>query len=89
MTPQSPFMVVAPIAAGKEAGLRATLQTMNLRPGVVNPHNPLVPFARLERLHFARFVILDHSTAEDILAYGFAPNDWPNAALGAYTAGVL
>ena len=79
MTPQSPFMVVAPIAAGKEAGLRATLETMNLRPGVVNPQNILVPFASLGRLHFARFVILDHSTAEDMLAYGFAPNDWPKS----------
>jgi hypothetical protein len=39
----------------------------------------LVPFASLERLHFARFVILDLRTAEDILTYGFAPNDWPKS----------
>jgi hypothetical protein len=79
MTPQSHFMVVAPIAAGKEADLRATLDAMNVRPGAINPNNPLLPFASLERLHFARFVILDHRTAEDVLAYGFAPYDWPKS----------
>jgi hypothetical protein len=79
MTPQSHFMVVAPIGAGKEAELRATLQSMNVRPGVVNPNNALVPFASLERLHFARFVILDHRTAEDIMAHGYAPSDWPKS----------
>jgi hypothetical protein len=79
MTPQSHFMVVAPIATGKEAQLQATLEAMNLRPGVVNPNNELLPFAKLERLHFARFVILDHSTAEDVMAYGYAPYDWPKS----------
>jgi hypothetical protein len=79
MTPQSHFMVVAPIDAAKEAELRATLEAMNERPGVIDPQNPLVPFASLERLHFARFVILDHRTAEDIMTYGFAPNDWPKS----------
>ena len=72
-------MVVAPIAAGQEAELRATLDTMNFRPGVVNPSNELVPFAGLGRLHFARFVILDDRTAEDIAAYGMTPYDWPKS----------
>ena len=44
MTPQSSFMVAAPIAPGREAGLRALLATMNTAPGVVDPHNALVPF---------------------------------------------
>jgi hypothetical protein len=39
----------------------------------------LVPFAQFDRLHFARFVILDHRTAEDILAHGYAPYDWPKS----------
>jgi hypothetical protein len=77
MTPQSYFMVVAPIRPGKEAALRALLETMTSRMGVVDPDNSLVPFARFERLHFARFVILEHRTAEDIMAHGYAPNDWP------------
>jgi hypothetical protein len=79
MIPQSHFMVVAPIAAGKEAELRATLERMNFRPGVVDPNNELLPFASLGRLHFARFVILDDRTAVDIAAYGLTPRDWPKS----------
>jgi hypothetical protein len=79
MTPQSHFMVLAPIAAGKEADLRVTLDAMNFRPGLVNANNELLPFAALERLHFARFVVLDHRTAEDVTVYGSAPYDWPKS----------
>ena len=39
---------------------------MNRRPGVADPENALVPFGRFERLHFARFVVLDAATAGDI-----------------------
>jgi hypothetical protein len=47
---------------------------MNHRPGVINSKNPLVPFGQLERLHFARFVILDDQTVDDIrVAYGVSP----------------
>ena len=58
MTPQSSFMVVAPVTAGREAELRTLLASMNRRPGVVEPQNALVPFGRLDRLHFSRFTIL-------------------------------
>ena len=37
---------------------------MNRRPGVVDPENGLVPFGRFDRLHFARFVVLDDQTGE-------------------------
>jgi hypothetical protein len=77
MTPQSPFMVVAPIAGDKEADLRATLDLMNIRPGVVDPNNQLLPFAGLERLHFARLVILEDRTAGDLKAYDLTPRYWP------------
>ena len=70
MTPQSNFMVAAPIAPGRDAALRALLATMNSSPGVVDPHNPLVPFARFERLHVARFVILHDETLDDLSQYG-------------------
>jgi hypothetical protein len=71
MTPQSNFMVAAPIAPGQEAGLRAVLATMNSSPGVVDPNNPLVPFARFDRLHVARFVILnDETLGDDLRQYG-------------------
>jgi hypothetical protein len=70
MTPQSCFMVAAPIAPGQEAGLRALLATMNTAPGVVDPNNTLVPFARFDRLHVARFVILHDETVDDLRLYG-------------------
>ena len=43
---------------------------MNLEPGVFNPDNALVPFHQMDTLHFARFVILEDATREDLLAYG-------------------
>jgi len=70
MTPQSAFMVSAPIRPGAVDELRKVLAGLNHRPGVADPHNPLVPFARLEHLHFARFIILDDPTVDDITAYG-------------------
>ncbi|MDN5848039.1 MAG: hypothetical protein L0H63_00140, partial [Nitrococcus sp.] len=79
MTPQSTFMVLAPLADGQEAGLRAVLASMNLRPGVVDPENSLVPFGQFERLHFARFVILDAPTAREVIVYGLPPRQWPTS----------
>lgn len=63
-------MAVAPLAANRERDLRTLLASMNYRPGVVNPHNDLVPFAQFDRLHFARFVILDDQTLDDVTVYG-------------------
>ncbi len=63
-------MVVAPIAAGRELALRELLETMNAEPGMANPHNALVPFGEFERLHYARFVILDDATLGDAAVYG-------------------
>lgn len=79
MTPQSSFMVVAPVADGQEGNLRALLASMNLQPGMADPENALVPFGRFERLHFARFVVFDAPTAEDIAVYGVAPSKWPTS----------
>ncbi len=70
MTPQSPFMVVAPVAPGREAALRALLDSMNTAPGLADPHNALLPFGRFERLHFARLAVLDDPTLADIEAHG-------------------
>ncbi|MGP0000219.1 MAG: hypothetical protein ACLPKW_21090 [Acetobacteraceae bacterium] len=51
--------------------MRAVLATMNSSPGVVDPNNPLVPFARFDRLHVARFVILnDETLGDDLRQYG-------------------
>lgn len=69
MTPQSPFTVVAVVAEGKEASLRLLLDTMNMRPGMANPDNGLLPFSAFERLHFARFALLDDATSADLEAF--------------------
>jgi hypothetical protein len=73
MTPQSTIMVVAPIVASREPALRQLLATMNLEPGVANPANTLVPFEKFATLHFARFVILEDDTREDLRVYGATP----------------
>lgn len=71
-------MVVAPVAAGRDAALRGLLGAMNRAPGVVDPFNGLVPFGRFERLHFARFVALDDSAmAADWQACGLPPRSFP------------
>ena len=79
MTPQSTFMVVAPLADGQEENLRSLLASMNALPGMADPDNRLVPFGQLQRLHFARFVVLDAPTEEDIVVYGIPPSGWPTS----------
>ena len=70
-------MVVAPIAAGREADLRALLDSMNAAPGMADPHNPIVPFGAFERLHFARLVVLDDALQVDVRAHGVEPAPLP------------
>jgi len=65
MTPQSNFMVLAPIDPTREDELRSLLASMNLEPGVVNPQNTVLPFGELSNLHFARIVILKDDTLDD------------------------
>lgn len=70
MTPQSSFMVVAPLATGREPDLRKLLDTMNSAPGVFDPGNSIVRFGEFDRLHFARFVLLDDASLSDLDPYG-------------------
>src|SRR5260370_20649073 len=77
MTPQSTFMVLAPIILERETEVRQVLDSMNRGPGQVDPNNSLLPFAEFETLHFARFVILDDKTTEDIRVYGLTPRTYP------------
>jgi len=77
MTPQSHFMVLAPIAAGRIDDLRQVLASMNREAGVVDPQNSLVPFARFDRLHYARLFVIDDKTSGDIAAYGLPIVDYP------------
>jgi hypothetical protein len=77
MTPQSNFMVVAPIKPGRETELRQLLDSMNRARGEVDPNNELLPFAEFDTLHFARFIILDDKTTEDVRVYGLTPRNHP------------
>ena len=63
-------MVMAPVAPGREAALRALLETMNARPGLADPANALVPFGEFEELHFARFTVLADPTLGDLALLG-------------------
>jgi hypothetical protein len=75
MTPQSALMVVAPVAAGREAALRELLASMNGdQPGCADPANTVVPFGRFETLHFARLVLIDDALMADLTVYGLS---WP------------
>ncbi|MGC2110746.1 MAG: hypothetical protein WA655_14595 [Candidatus Korobacteraceae bacterium] len=77
MTPQSNFMVLAPIMPGRVGDLRQLLATMNRSPGVVDPQNSLIPFGKFATLHFARLVVLQDLTLDDITAYGLPPGNYP------------
>jgi hypothetical protein len=77
MTPQANFMVLAPIDPAREAELRQLLDSMNQGPGRVDPDNELIPFADFDTLHFARFIILDDKTTEDLRVYGLTPRTYP------------
>jgi hypothetical protein len=70
MTPQANFMVLAPIDPERETQLRQLLDSMNTAPGRVNADNPLIPFAQIDTLHFARLLLLDDKTLNDTRAYG-------------------
>jgi hypothetical protein len=77
MTPQSSFMVLAPIDPARETDLRRLLANMNHAPGMVNATNALIPFGKCEKLHFARLVILNDKTLEDIRVYGLPTRTYP------------
>jgi hypothetical protein len=77
MTPQSNFMILATVNPSRIAELRNLLARMNHEPGVLNPGNALVPFEQFHRVHFARFVILDDQTLDDIKVYGLPRVDLP------------
>jgi hypothetical protein len=77
MLPQSNLLIMAPIASGRGDDLRAVLATMNQRPGFADPENALVPFGHFERLHLARFVILEDPTPDDLAVYGLSRQSFP------------
>src|ERR1051326_8935351 len=73
MTPQANVMVLAPIDPARVAELHQLPDSMNDAPGRVNPDNSLIPFRQFDTLHFARLLILDDQTLNDVRAYGGRP----------------
>jgi len=76
MTPQSHFMIVATICDGQVKPLRELLATMNMFDAHADPDNQLIPFGQFDRLHIARFTILQSSTLDEIKAFGVSPRPW-------------
>jgi len=75
---QSSFMVVAPLDVKRTDELRSLLATMNRDPGTADPKNNIIPFGQLPDLHFARIVVLDDQTLDDITtAYGLPRRNYP------------
>ena len=76
MTPQSTFMIAATVRVGQLKNLRTLLASMNKVPGHADPDNSLIPFSRFNRLHFARFVIIEATTTHEIKEFGVKPRLW-------------
>jgi hypothetical protein len=72
VTPQSTFTVLVPVPRERIGELRSFLRTMNRKNmlGIADPANELVPFGKFDTLHFARFVILEDHTLEDLKVFG-------------------
>ena len=71
-------MVVAPLDVNRTAELRSFLATMNGAAGTANPGNELIPFGRFPNLHFARIVVLEDQSLDDVtIAYGLPRVNYP------------
>jgi hypothetical protein len=79
MTPQSNFMVAAPVRPQRIDELKTLLAGMNLAnaPGMADPHNALVPFGEFHTVHFARFVVIDDQTLSDFSHVGLPVPQFP------------
>ena len=76
MTPQSTFMITATVRVGELQNMRTLLVSMNKIPGHADPDNGLIPFGKFDRLHFARFVIIEAKTLQEIKEFGVKPRPW-------------
>ncbi len=71
---------MAPVRRGSVRDLRAFLKdNLNRKdiPGFADPANELVPFGKFATLHFARFVILEDQTLDDLKPFGAEFRDAP------------
>jgi len=70
-------MILATITPSRKTELIRLLAEMNYEPGLLNPSNTLVPFGQFDRLHYARFVILEDQTMDDITVCGLPRVNYP------------
>ena len=78
MIPQSSVMYAAPVRSGAQAALRELLGRLNLRPGVYDTSNTLIPLHKLEKLHFCRILIVTDLAAADRPVYGLSAGGLPD-----------
>lgn len=76
MTPQSAFMIIAPVREESLDILKQRLAGMNQASAFADPDNDLIPFGQFDRLHTARLVIIDAPMREEIRAFGVEPRPW-------------
>jgi hypothetical protein len=58
-------MIAAPLRAGARPSIDDLLESMAREPGLADPENPLLPFARFPKIHFARLLLLDDPSLAD------------------------
>src|SRR3954465_2220926 len=58
-------MIAAPLRAGARPAIDELLSSMALKPGLADPDNPVLPFARFPKIHFARVLLLDDRPLAD------------------------
>ena len=77
------LFIAAPLHQAARPALDDLLASMCAAPGQADPLNRLVPFARLDTLRFARFVILDDPSLADRVAFapGLPPDEPVRLAL--------
>ena len=78
MTPQSSFLYAARIEPARREDLRRLLLRMNRTPGVVDPLNPILPFAHFDTVHFARLLIVTDLGEADRAVYGLPMFELPD-----------
>lgn len=62
------LFIAAPVRAEARPELDELLASICAAPGQADPHNPLIPFAQIDTLRFARLVILDDPSLADRVA---------------------
>jgi len=74
---QSLIVVTAELRDDAIEPLETLFQTMTLAPGQADPANLIMPFGKIDGLHFLRFVILDDPSLPDRADYPELPPDEP------------